>query len=101
MSGHYPFCAPQTRQDAAAAASKGTKATKKRRRDQTTPTPPADDKGTIGLNLKQIVRIRAKVHCTAAGLPGLDAPNKTDGEDEGGDDPGQLPDWYPLHKVCL
>lgn len=53
----------------------------------------------MGANVKQIVRIRAKVHCAAAGLPGLDAPARTEREEGGGDDPGQLPDWHPLHKV--
>lgn len=48
---------------------------------------------------KQIVRIRAKVHCTAAGLPGLDAPVRSKGQDTEGDDASNLPDWHPLHKV--
>lgn len=82
-------------QDAAAAASNGNK---KRRRDQTSAAS-TDDQEALGANLKQIVRIRAKIHCAAAGLPGLDAPARTEGEDGGGDDPGQLPDWHPLHKV--
>lgn len=53
---------------------------------------------------KQIVRIRAKVHCTAAGLPGLDAPlkgkSKSKGQNTTGDDATDLPDWHPLQKVC-
>eukprot|EP00903_Cladosiphon_okamuranus_P010099 g9564.t2 len=49
---------------------------------------------------KQIVRIRAKVHCTAAGPPGLDAPvkSKSKGQDTRGDDAANLPDWHPLQK---
>lgn len=48
---------------------------------------------------KQIVRIRAKVHCTSAGLPGLDAPVRSKGKDTKGDDATSLPDWHPLQKV--
>lgn len=92
------FCfSCRVRQEAAAAASNGNK---KRRRDQTTATASTGDEEAVSsANVKQIVRIRAKVHCAAAGLPGLDAPARTEGEDGGGDDPGQLPDWHPLHKV--
>ncbi len=54
---------------------------------------------------KQIVRIRAKVHCTAAGLPGVDAPVKSGtaealAKDKAGDDASNLPHWHPLAKVC-
>ena len=52
---------------------------------------------------KQIVRIRAKVHCTAAGLPGLDAPVGSKGKDTMGEDGAagmsNLPEWHPLQKV--
>lgn len=54
---------------------------------------------------KQIVRIRAKVHCTAAGQPGLDAPAKAEEEEEKeaqateGEGGTSLPKWHPLEKV--
>lgn len=52
---------------------------------------------------KQIVRIRAKVHCTAAGQPGLDAPSTTEGQaqEKDGEDGTSLPKWHPLKKVPL
>lgn len=43
---------------------------------------------------RKTVRIRGRVHCTAAGLPGVDAPHAT-----GDDDAWQLPEWHPLEKV--
>lgn len=52
-----------------------------------------------GADHKQIVRIRAKVHCTAAGLPGLDAPAITDWKANAGEDSSKMPEWHPLEKV--
>ena len=57
--------------------------------------------------IKKIVWIRAKVHCTAAGLPDVDAPSKVkDGDQDGHEDDderdvatAQLPRWHPLSKV--
>lgn len=85
------------------------KGNKKRRRGENSPPPVAAAKAPSGKSKgeghddrKQIVRIRAKVHCTAAGLPGVDAPAKTgvkgDTED-GGDATTPLPAWHPLEKV--
>lgn len=49
------------------------------------------------------MRIRAKVHCTAAGLPEMDAPCEKEGagdaDDDGGDDASHMPKWHPLEKV--
>lgn len=79
---------------------------KKRRRTEitqakTTAKSDAKAKGKAKVEQrKQIVRIRAKVHCTAAGLPGLDAPLQIKkGKDAKGDHAGNLPDWHPLQKV--
>lgn len=81
-------------------------ARKKRRRDEETTTVANDVKesNTNGhANYrKNIVRIRAKVHCTAAGKPLMDAPCKTNISRSGeanGESGVILPDWHPLAKV--
>lgn len=50
---------------------------------------------------KQMIRIRAKIHCTAAGLPGLDGPAEQQGNDTAGNGVADLPEWHPLEKVGL
>lgn len=47
---------------------------------------PVDDSKTV--------RIIGRVHCTAAGLPGVDAPHLVDV-----DDGCLLQEWHPLQKV--
>lgn len=91
--------------------------TKKRRRSERGDTPStssaykppaATSKGTKKTKAsntnkpKQIVRIRAKIHCTAAGVPGLEAPSRINIDDRtkgGGDGLRNLPHWHPLEKV--
>lgn len=83
------------------AASDGVKKRKRSRGEGTNCGSAAEaDAATSAGNRKQIVRIRAKVHCTAAGMPDEDAPCEREGEDDGGDDATHLPKWHPLEKVC-
>lgn len=48
---------------------------------------------------KTIVRIRAKIHVTAAGRPGVDAPCKAEGVRKGDGEELPLPSWHPLAEV--
>lgn len=55
-------------------------------------------------NRKKIVRIRAKVHLTAAGKPAVDAPSEAASSEASAsglahDDAVALPKWHPLSKV--
>lgn len=115
-SNYATFATYQT-QDAGEGEGKGTAppregSSKKRRRDERTKGKdkakeddvPASAKQADQQHRKQIVRIRAKVHCTAAGLPGVDAPVKSGtaealAKDTAGDDASNLPHWHPLAKV--
>lgn len=87
--------------DAPTEAGKCSGSSKKRQRGEKTDSE-AESKGEVDDDhRKQIVRIRAKVHCTAAGRPGLDAPASSGkGVHLGEDDASSLPEWHPLQKVC-
>lgn len=77
---------------------------KKRRRDEDKGSG-KDGAGDPDHDRKKIVRIRAKVHCTAAGLPGLDAPSNVASKKSvlergrGVGSAATLPEWHPLSKV--
>lgn len=91
-------------------AEPSSKGSKKRRREEAKSKAKAKDKEstpdeteatTDHKPRKQMVRIRAKIHCTAAGLPGLDGPSKGQWKDNASDGLANLPQWHPLEKVCL
>ncbi|CAM9211625.1 unnamed protein product, partial [Ectocarpus sp. 12 AP-2014] len=86
-------------------AEPSSKGSKKRRRAETNKSkaeeskaePESDAKPDKG-HRKQMVRIRAKIHCTAAGPPGLDGPAEEQGNDTAGEGVANLPQWHPLEK---